>query len=309
MIKKDSITILGYGSQGRAIALNLRDSGYTPTIGLRPRSKSQAIARRDAIKTASIKAVCENTQYIIVALPDHVHSEVLNKAFFDNLSGNPTLIFLHGSSIHFGLVNPPQRLPVLLLAPHAPGLAVRQNYIDKIPYSAFHAIEQGPQKAGGKTIIALAKAIGIPKSHLVKTTFEDEAVGDLFGEQAVLCGGLARLLKFGFETLVEGGLPKQNAYLEVAYQIDLIVSLVKTYGLDGMFSRISPMARYGSVVNGPAVITPQVKKDMKKILADIKAGKFIKQATGKKLAFSKSQMEKLTNKDFDRQAKKFAKTK
>ncbi len=305
MKKKDLISIIGYGSQGRAIAMNLRDSGFNVIVGLRAKSKSIRLAKKDRIVTAILKDSVRDAAVIIVAIPDHTHVSVLDATFWTYLKKKPVLVFLHGSSIHFKQVAPPSELPVLLLAPHAPGLAVRDNFVRNQPYSAFYSINNGPVKSGVDTIAKLAKGIGIPKSHLVRTTFGDEAIGDLFGEQAVLCGGLARLLKYGFETLVEGGLPKQNAYLEVAYQIDLIVSLVKTYGLEGMFKRISPMARYGSIVNGPQVIRPQVKKDMKKILSDIKSGKFIAKADTTKLAFTRQQFAKLLNSDFDKQVKKY----
>lgn len=305
MTKKDTIAILGYGSQGRAIARNLRDSGFRVVVGLKPGSASRLQAKKDAIRSLSVADAAGEATLIIVALPDHVHGEVLTDDFFASLDSKPTLVFLHGSSIHFQQVTPPKGFSVLLLAPHAPGLAVREYFVSNEAYSAFYAVHAGPVKKGTELLVELARGIGIPESHLVKTTFADEAIGDLFGEQAVLCGGLARMLKYGFETLVEGGLPKQNAYLEVAYQIDLIVSLVKTYGLDGMFNRISPMARYGSVLNGPKVIGPEVKKKMKKTLRDIKSGKFIATAEKTRLKFSKAQYQKLVNADFDKQAKKF----
>ncbi|MEZ5357939.1 MAG: ketol-acid reductoisomerase [Candidatus Zixiibacteriota bacterium] len=305
MKKMMSVAVLGYGSQGRAIAQNLRDSGFTVTVGLRPKSVSRKQAKKDQIASVSIPDAVKHASAIIVALPDHVHAAVLNEAFFTDIKNDPALVFLHGSSIHFRQVEPPKGSPILLLAPHAPGLAVRDNFLKKEPYSAFYAVYSGNVKKGTELVVSLAQGIGIPKSHLVKTTFADEAIGDLFGEQAVLCGGLARLLKYGFETLVEGGLPKQNAYLEVAYQIDLIVSLVKTYGLDGMFNRISPMARYGSIVNGPQVIGPNVKREMKAVLNEITSGGFIARADKTRLAYTKKQYQQLTSADFDRQAKKF----
>jgi ketol-acid reductoisomerase len=306
MKKKRFITILGYGSQGRAMALNLRDSGYDVVVGLRKGSKSVKLARREKIKTKSVIDSVRDAEIIIIAIPDHAQRRVLGQSLFGRMDRRPSLIFLHGSTIHFGLVKPPDDFPVLLLAPHAPGLAVRENYINKKPFSAFYAVQQGDRKRGYELLAALAKGVGIPKSHLVRTTFADEAVGDLFGEQAVLCGGLARLLKHGYETLVEAGLPPQNAYLEVAYQIDLIVELVKKYGLAGMFSRISPMARYGSAINGPKVIPDSVKGSMKKVLAEIESGAFIRKADKAGMRITKARMDKITNPAFDRLAKKYS---
>jgi ketol-acid reductoisomerase len=310
MAKQNQITILGYGSQGRAIALNLSDSGYQVTVGLRKRSKSRLKAKRDRIKTDDIQKSFRNASLIIVAIPDHAQQGVLGPVLGLKLLGSilkgASLIFLHGSTIHFGLVKPPPEVPVLLLAPHAPGLAVRENYLARKPFSAFYAVEQGPVKKGYELLIKLADGIGIPKSHLVKTTFADEAVGDLFGEQAVLCGGMARMLKLGFETLVEAGLPPQNAYLEVAYQLDLIIELVKQHGLEGMFKRISPMARFGSAVNGPKVVPQRVKAEMAKVLKDITSGKFIQKATSSGMKVDKKLMNDITSRLFDRQAEKFS---
>lgn len=305
MTKKDRIAILGYGSQGRAIALNLRDSGYTVTVGLRNRSKSNKITRQDEIKAFPIRDVAGDSDLIIVALPDHIHSKVLTGKFFDSIGKQPPLVFLHGSSIHFGLVKPPDGWSVILLAPHAPGQAVRENYIAKKHFSAFWAVSRGSLKNGRRIVHQLAKGIGIPSTYLVRTTFGDEAVGDLFGEQAVLCGGLARLLKFGYETLVEAGIPPQNAYIEVAYQLDLIVDLIKHNGLTGMFRKISAMARFGSALNGPKVIPQSVKSEMKKIFEQIESGEFIRQVEKASAKTSSKNIQKLINSSFDRQARKF----
>lgn len=307
MTKNKNITVLGYGSQGRAIAMNLNDSGFKVTVGLRARSKSRAQVKKDKLLFNTIEAASANADYIIVALPDHVHKDILTVEFFALLNKKPALVFLHGSSIHFKQVIPPKDFPIYLLAPHAPGLSVRDNFLSKIPFSSFISVHQGAKQKGFENLTRLAKAIGIPKTHLVKTTFADEAIGDLFGEQAVLCGGLARLLKYGFETLVEKSIPEQNAYLEVAYQIDLLVELTKKYGIEGMFDRISPIARYGAVVNGPRVIDKNVKTQMKKLFGEIKSGEFLKQADRKKLVYSKKQLSEVTNKQFDKQAKKFSK--
>lgn len=305
MTKNDNITVLGYGSQGRALALNLRDSGYKVTVGLRKSSNSNKLARKEEIKTAPILASVREADIIIVAIPDHMQQYVLERIKLERLNRKPVLVFLHGSAIHFGLVKPPEDIAVLLLAPHAPGLAVRANYINKKPFSAFYAVHQGHTKAGYDILTKLAGAVGIPRTHLIKTTFPDEAVGDLFGEQAVLCGGLARMLKFGFETLVEAGLPPQNAYLEVAFQIDLIVELVKKYGLAGMFRRISPIARYGSMVNGPRIVPESVKDNMKQVLAEIESGAFIRKADQANMRVTKTQKAELLNDAFDRQTARF----
>jgi len=307
MARKNTIAILGYGSQGRALALNLRDSGYPVTVGLRQGSKSVRRAKADGFRAVSVLQAVKKIDLIIVALPDDKHQDVLDQRFFERLEIRSPLVFLHGTSIHFELVTPPPDYPVLLLAPHAPGLAVRENYLNRKPFSAFYAVHQGPIKKGRDILFKLAEAAGIPSTHLIKTDFKTEAVGDLFGEQAVLCGGLARMLKYGFETLVEAGLPPANAYLEVAYQIDLIVALIKKHGLAGMFERISPLARYGSAVNGSRVIPSDVKKQMKRVLKEIEQGQFIEKGMKDKMKPSQADMKRIISKEFDKQAKKFSK--
>lgn len=307
MTRKNLIAVLGFGSQGQAVASNLHDSGYNVLVGLRKKSKSNGIARRLKIRTVTPAEAVTRADVVIVALPDHLHGRILNDRLFGQMAKRPALVFLHGTSIHFRQVVPPDDIPVLLLAPHAPGVAVRENYLTKKPFSAFYAVHHGSGKKYELMIFKLAKAIGIPRTHLIKTTVADEAIGDLFGEQAVLCGGLARLVKFGFETLVESGMPPQNAYLEVAYQLDLIVDLVKKNGLAGMFDRISPMARYGATVNGPKIITEQTKKNMKRVLTEIKSGKFVRKIEQTGLKLTKEQTAALTNSLFDRQVKRFKK--
>ena len=307
MNKKDTFGVLGFGSQGRAIALNLRDSGYKVIVGLRTKSKSTVFARRNKIPVTSVVNAAAEADQVIVALPDHIHGRVLNGKLFDRAAKRPAFIFLHGSSIHFGLVKPPADIPVLLLAPHAPGLAVRDNYLNKKPFSAFYAVYNGPKKKGYDLLVKTAKAIGIPRTHLLETSFAAEAVGDLFGEQAVLCGGLARLLKFGFETLVEAGISPQNAYLEVAFQLDLIVDLIREHGLSGMFDRISPLARYGSIVNGPKIVTGHTKTEMKRVLKEIASGRFIHEIERSGMKLTKKQIDELASRLFDRQVKRFRK--
>ena len=306
MARKKNVTVLGYGSQGRAISLNLRDSGFDVTVGLRANSRTRLILKKDRIRVATIKDSVRKADVVIVAIPDHAHKKVLIKRLFDSFEKKPSLVFLHGLSIHFNLVSVPQDIPVLLLAPHAPGRAVRKNYVNSKPYSAFLAVFQGPDQKGIRVLTSLARAIGISRKDMIQTTFASEAIGDLFGEQAVLCGGLALLLKYGFETLVEAGLPPENAYLEVAYQIDLIVELIKRDGLSGMFNSISPAARYGSAVNGPRVIGTSTKDNMKKILKEIESGRFISQADKSGFKPTTKQMANLTNRLFDKQAIRFS---
>ncbi|MFQ5453103.1 MAG: ketol-acid reductoisomerase, partial [Candidatus Zixiibacteriota bacterium] len=305
-----SITILGYGSQGRAIALNLRDSGYDVLIGLRSRSKARKTARSDKFtKICPIAEAVKKTQVVCVALPDHVHGRVFQKAIRKNLNEKATLLFLHGFSVHFGFVKPPDKGDVIMIAPHAPGLSVREEFISGKSLSAFYAVHQDYSGIAEKTVLALAKGIGFKKNKLLRTTFEIEALGDLFGEQAVLCGGVPELIQKGFEILVDKGIPPENAYLEVAYQLDLIVQLIKQYGIEGMYQRISVAARYGSIRSGKKIIDKSVKKRMKLVFEEIKSGKFANKLNKLKasdITALNKRIKRHVNRSFDRAADKFS---
>jgi len=272
-LKGKKIAIIGYGSQGQAQALNLRDSGLDVIIGLHQESKRKAKARRDGFAVYPTEKAAEMGSVIAMLAPDHLHKEIFNKQIRDHLEPKDVLIFAHAFSIHFDLVIPPEFVDVILVAPHGPGELTRQRFLEKKGITSFIAIHQDYSKKAKKIALAYAKAIGATKGGAMLTTFKDEAIGDLFGEQAVLCGGLAELLKSGFETLVEDGLPPENAYLECVYQIDLIVELIKKYGIAGMFDRISRIAEFGSYLSGKRVIN---KAQMKKILARVKNGSFTK---------------------------------
>jgi ketol-acid reductoisomerase len=219
------------------------------------------------------------------------------------------MVFLHGLSVHFGLVAPPKSCDIVLIAPHAPGVALREKYLTDRSVSAFIAVAQNPGRAAWTTAKNLAVAIGISTKRQIRTTFEHEAIGDIFGEQAVLCGGVALLIKHGFDTLVESGIPPDNAWLEVAYQLDLIVGLVKQHGISGMFDRISVAARYGSVTAGPRIIDQSVKRRMKRELARIRTGRFAHELnalspTG--IASLRKALTKLTTPALEKAARRFS---
>jgi len=304
------IAIIGYGSQGRAIALNLRDSGFEVMVGLRPRSKSRARARREGIRhVMTIPTAIKKADVICFAFPDDLHGRVYDRQIKPFVNTGATLLFLHGMSVHFGFVHPPAENDVILIAPHAPGVTVRKKYLSGESVSAFWAVFQNASGKAQGTISRLAAGMGIDRKRLIPTTFEQEAVGDMFGEQAVLCGGLATLIKNGFEVLVENGVPPDNAYLEVAYQLDLIVNLIKQYGIEGMFKRISVAAKYGSAEAGPKIINASVKNRMRSVYEQIRSGKFpsrLNQLTEKDIAVLDRALKNLTNPDFERASKKLA---
>lgn len=305
------VGIIGFGSQGRALALNLRASGCDVSVGLRPDSASVALARNEGLTAIlpvpDMVAACE---IICFAFPDHLHGRVYRADIRDNLKPGATLLFLHGLSVHFGAVEPPEDTDVILLAPHGPGVAVRAAYErgDK-SMSAFEAVFQDHTGRARDTLHALADAIGFDRSRLFSTTFQQEAVGDMFGEQAVLCGGLAALIKNGWEVLVENGLSPDNAYLEVAYQLDLIIDLIKQHGIEGMFRRISFTARYGSLETGPALIDASVKDRMRDTLERIQSGEFVKRLeklSPEDMAAADRALKNLTDPRFEAAARKFA---
>lgn len=270
-LKGKTISILGYGSQGRAQALNLKDSGLDVIIGLPERSKDIKAALKDGFKVFRPHKAVQIGDIISVLAPDHKHKEIYEKSIQKNLSSRKTLIFAHAYSIYFELIKPPEYVDVILVAPHGPGVLVRKLFLEGKGVTSFIAVKQDYSGKALDKALAYAKGIGSTKVGAILTTFKDEAIGDLFSEQAVLCGGLSELLKSGFETLVESGLSPENAYLECVYQLDLIVELVKKYGIAGMFDRISQTAEYGSYVSGKKVIN---KNQMKNILSKIKNGNF-----------------------------------
>ena len=308
---RPTVAVIGFGSQGRAVALNLGDSGYNVLVGLQPRSKNRASAREQGLTDIrSIPDAVAAAEIVIFAFPDHLHGRVYREQMRDSLKPGTTLVFLHGLSVHFGAVEPPDDADIILIAPHGPGLAVREKFLSgDRTMAAFEAVYQNRSRHARRTLVALAEGMGFDRKRLIKTTFADEAIGDMFGEQAVLCGGMAALIKNGFEVLVENGISPDNAYLEVAYQLDLIIGLIKRYGIEGMFDRISLTARYGSLETGPKLIDESVKQRMRKVYARIASGAFVRRL--EKLDEAdipkiKKALKTLTNPTLEKAAKKFA---
>jgi len=275
-LKGKVIAVIGYGSQGRAQALNLRDSGLDVIIGLPKGSKSIRKAQPDGFKVYSTEKASTLGDIVSILVPDHLHKKIYYKQIEPNLIPEKTLVFASGFSVHFQLVLPPDFVDVIMVAPHAPGEVMRKLFTERKGVSCFIAVHQDYSGNAKSKALAYAKAIGCTKAGAFETTFENEAIGDLFGEQAVLGGGLSELLKAGFEVLVESGLPPENAYLECVHQLDYIVNTIKSYGIAGMFARISKTAEYGSYLTGKRVINNRVKGEMKKILTGIEDGSFAK---------------------------------
>ncbi len=225
--------------------MNLRDSGQDVIVGLPLKSRSRKGVRKDKLAVAIVPDAVAESEVIVFAFPDHLHEREFKANILPNLKPKTALVFLHGMSVHFGQVVPPKSNDIILLAPLGPGNAVRESYLAGNSIGYFHAVHQNGSGKARTVLNRLIRALKINESRLIKTTFREEAIGDLFGEQAVLCGGLSELILAGFETLRKAGLAPDKAYLEVAYQLDLIIDLIKRYGIKGMYERISVAARYG----------------------------------------------------------------
>ena len=267
------IAILGYGSQGKAQALNLRDSGIEPLIGLPAKSRSAKEAKKNGFHVTTARKAVFLSDVIAVLIPDHKHRELFNSIPASGLSGK-TLIFAHGLSVAFGLVRPPVDCDVIMVAPHGPGVRLRERYMTGEFFTAFAGVKQDYSGKAWPIARSYAAAIGCPPANLFESTLEDEAIGDIFGEQAVLCGGLVGLLETGFSTLVKKGHSPESAYLECVYQLDLIIDLIKRYGTAGMFERISKTAAFGSLSVKDKLFDSAFSGKMERLYNEIKSGKF-----------------------------------
>jgi ketol-acid reductoisomerase len=269
-----TVAIIGYGSQGHAHALNLKDSGVNVVVGLYEGSRSAEKARADGLEVLSVAEAAERADWIMVLLPDETQKKVYDAEIAPHLSAGKILSFAHGFNIRFGLVVPPKDVDVVMIAPKGPGHTVRWEYQNGQGVPALFAIEQDASGQARPLAMAYAKAIGGTRAGILETNFKEETETDLFGEQAVLCGGLSELVKAGFETLVEAGYQPELAYFECLHEVKLIVDLMVKGGLTAMRDSISNTAEYGDYVSGPRLITDDTKAEMKRILADIQDGTF-----------------------------------
>src|SRR6201989_1243671 len=276
ILKNKTLAVLGFGSQGHAHALNLKESGLNVIIGLYEGSKSIAVARERGFKVYPTAEAVQRADVIFVALPDTKQPAAYEKDIAPNLTKGKTLLFSHGFAIHFKTVVPPKTLDVILVAPKGPGHIVRRQYTEGKGVPALIAIYQNPSKQARKVALAWAKGIGATRAGVIETTFKEETETDLFGEQTVLCGGTSALVQAGYEVLVEAGYQPEMAYFECLHELKLIVDLMNEAGISGMRFSISETAKWGDVSVGPKIIDAGVKKRMKAALKDIQTGKFAK---------------------------------
>ena len=276
-LKGKKIAIIGYGSQGHAHALNLRDSGLDVVVGLPESSKSRAKAAAAGLTVLTPSEAAKAADFIMILVPDHLQADIYEADIAPNLKAGKTLMFAHGFSIHFKSIVPPKDIDVSMVAPKAPGHRVREVFTEGSGVPAIVAVAQDASGKAFENALAYATGLGCMRAGVIETTFREETESDLFGEQAVLCGGTAELIRAGFQTLVEAGYAPEIAYFECLHELKLIVDLIYEGGLSYMRYSISDTAEYGDYTRGPRIVNDQTRAEMKKILSEIQSGEFAKQ--------------------------------
>ena len=277
VLKGHRVAIIGYGSQGHAHALNLKDSGVEVCVGLYEGSKSREKAEKQGITVKTNAEAAKWADIIMILINDELQADMYKKDIEPNLEEGDMLMFAHGFNIHYGLITPPKFVDVTMIAPKAPGHTVRSEFLEGKGVPMLVAVEQDASGKALEKALAYGAAIGGARAGLLETTYRIETETDLFGEQAVLCGGVCALMQTGFETLVEAGYDPRNAYFECIHEMKLIVDLIYQSGFEGMRYSISNTAEFGDYITGPKIITEETKKAMKKVLAGIQDGTFANQ--------------------------------
>ncbi len=277
ILNDKTIAIIGYGSQGHAHALNLKDSGSKVIVGLYPGSKSATKAKAAGLDVCPVDEAAEKADLIMILLPDEVQKTVYKNQIEPHLKEGKILAFAHGFNIHFGQIVPPENVDVVMVAPKGPGHLVRRTYEQGEGVPCLFAIFQDPSGQARDRAMAYAKGIGGTRAGILETTFREETETDLFGEQVVLCGGLSALIKAGFQTLVEAGYQPELAYFECLHEVKLIVDLVVEGGLANMRDSISNTAEFGDYTRGPRIVTDETRTEMQKILSEIQSGQFARE--------------------------------
>ena len=272
-----TVAILGYGSQGHAHALNLKESGVDVVVGLRPDSASRKDAEAAGLRVLDVADAASAGDVVMILLPDEKQAEVWESDIRDGIAPGNLLLFAHGFTIHFDQIDPPAEVDVAMVAPKGPGHLVRRQFSEGRGVPGLIAIHRDATGNAKSLTLAYAKGIGCMRAGVIETTFKDETETDLFGEQSVLCGGATELVRAGFETLVEAGYDPRLAYFECLHELKLIVDLMYEKGITGMRDSISNTAEYGDLTRGPKVIGPEVRDAMKQVLADIQSGEFARE--------------------------------
>jgi ketol-acid reductoisomerase len=277
VLKGRTVGIIGFGSQGHAHAQNLHDSGVNVVVGLYPGSKSWAKVQEAGLKVGTVDEVAQTADVIMILVPDQVQKQVYDDHIAPHLTPGKTLMFAHGFNIHFNRIVAPEGVDVSMIAPKGPGHLVRRVYTEGGAVPALVAVHQDATEGAMATALAYGKGIGSTRSGILETTFREETETDLFGEQAILCGGLTQMIKNAFETLIEAGYQPESAYFETFHEVKLIVDLMYEGGMAKMRDSISDTAEYGDYTRGPRVSPPAQKAEMKKILDEIQSGQFARE--------------------------------
>ena len=277
LLKGRTIGVIGFGSQGHAHALNLKDSGCTVVVGLYPGSKSWAQAEAAGLRVATVADVAREADIIMVLAPDQVQRELYQQHLEPAMGPGKMLMFAHGFNIHFGQIQPPPEVDVAMVAPKGPGHLVRRVFVEGGGVPSLVAVHQNASELALQLALAYAKGIGATRAGVLETTFAEETETDLFGEQAVLCGGVTQLIKLGFETLLEAGYQPESAYFECLHEMKLIVDLMYEGGMKYMRYSISDTAEYGDYTRGPFVIGEEVRERMREVLRQIRSGEFARE--------------------------------
>lgn len=277
LLNGKTVAIVGYGSQGHAHALNLRDSGIDVVVALYEGSKSREKAEAAGLKVLSVSEAAKAADMIMILVSDHIQADIYEKEIAPYMKAGKTLMFAHGFNIHFGYIKPPADVDVTMVAPKSPGHRVRELYVEGMGVPALIAIHQDASGNAVANSLAYALALGCLKAGVLETSFKEETETDLFGEQSVLCGGVSELILAGYETLVDAGYAPEMAYFECLHELKLIVDLIYEGGHSYMRYSVSDTAEYGDYTRGPRVITEETREEMKKILSEIQTGQFAKE--------------------------------
>ena len=285
IVQNMKVAVVGYGSQGHAHANNLRDSGVQDVrIGLRPGGGSWGKAERAGFPVAPVAEAAQGADLVMILAPDEHQQRICQDEVLPNLGSGAAIAFAHGFNIHFGLVEPPEQLDVIMIAPKGPGHTVRSTYTEGGGVPSLIAIGQNASGRAKDLALSYAAAIGAGRAGIIETTFREETETDLFGEQAVLCGGAAALVTAGFETLVEAGYAPEMAYFECLHELKLIVDFFYEGGVSNMWYTVSNTAEYGGLTRGPRIVTDETKREMKRILGEIQSGRFAREFVGENQA-------------------------
>ncbi len=274
LLENKTVAVIGYGSQGHAHALNLKESGINVVVGLSPNSKSREKAQAAGLKVLDTAQAAKIADFVMILVPDQVQSDIFKESIEKNLEEGNVLLFAHGFNIHFNQIVPPENVDVIMAAPKGPGHTVRSQYVEGRGVPSLIAVHQDYSGRAHEYALAYASGIGAGRAGILETTFKEETETDLFGEQAVLCGGVTELMKAGFETLVEAGYQPESAYFECIHEMKLIVDMINQGGFEYMRYSISDTAEYGDYTTGKKIVTEESRTAMKQVLADIQDGTF-----------------------------------